>query len=809
MSLFRSSSCAGPNQTASSATTAIRAHTYSGSRAVREPPAYVYSWNEHELLVVCPYCEALEVYEFPVRIVSAPNQCRFENCIKEIKGPQICQNQAPNIFVGYTIMGYDKSKETSLPWEIDHVAAKLRVIRPSMSRGTPPGPEIISLESSYPRAVTTVRSGQEPRDLYGNTALSLAAENGDISRILDLLKSGAEINAQNSAGRTPLMQACFWGRIKAAQLILGHEPDIYTKDIRGRTALALTKQSHELDKERRTARPGYLEYREQQQHRDILRVILQHLVDLDKEEIHNATTSVEQKKNQTPKQTAGWQDAFQTYRPCAGTAGPIHLTAPIATIFTKNNLHKRTVAYLFTYDMSSPSVMAVSGWLGDSEGPNGLLNNKVATEDVKRLCRLWKHRLKWHFADDKTGLTGQTSACHVEKQLMTYFVRHYRYAPFDEVENEKMRNLRRFMPTQKLASPVILVSRNPCLGCKTFQALIEENYDVKFDVRRLRNRTEEARTIKPQRPGLRSQSRVLASIVEVEEIETPRSEHIRQSKADIAQRKEQNTPSRSHRASILRSPTLQISTTTGGTVAPALSTPKHHTTWSGRPSIHTTPSRPQIQNPPHLSTTQTVPSSMPRIPTTPAIPSVEVITPPINQRQFRPRIPATLITPPSENKNRTSSLSPTIAAKQLATKEFFAQFTLPPPLVTPVRVSGPSTPLKRAQLNVPRPPNTPHPRTASKRSITHQAPRTTPYRITRSVSVLGLITPPDSEPPIVYDEHGFAPAVAGKQVKKRKLEELTQFEATVEAAARLAGVVGDRETGTARKVWRGELWGLC
>jgi ankyrin repeat protein len=49
------------------------------------------------------------------------------------------------------------------------------------------------------------------QDSYGDTALHAAASKGLESATEMLLNAGAEINALNICGRTPLLRACYGG----------------------------------------------------------------------------------------------------------------------------------------------------------------------------------------------------------------------------------------------------------------------------------------------------------------------------------------------------------------------------------------------------------------------------------------------------------------------------------------------------------------------------------------------------------------------------------------------------------------------
>jgi ankyrin repeat protein len=91
-----------------------------------------------------------------------------------------------------------------------------------------------------------LRSGADPnaRDENGDTALIEAAWDADAALVL--IEAGANINAQNKDGLTPLMN-CIASEV--ARVLLAHGADVAIRDARGRTALDQAKESGQKERE--------------------------------------------------------------------------------------------------------------------------------------------------------------------------------------------------------------------------------------------------------------------------------------------------------------------------------------------------------------------------------------------------------------------------------------------------------------------------------------------------------------------------------------------------------------------------------
>ncbi len=78
-------------------------------------------------------------------------------------------------------------------------------------------------------------------DGYGMTILMQAAINGNLEIVKELIKKGANVNAQSNPGYTALMWAAHFGRYQIAKELIKAGADINAKTHAGQTALDMAK----------------------------------------------------------------------------------------------------------------------------------------------------------------------------------------------------------------------------------------------------------------------------------------------------------------------------------------------------------------------------------------------------------------------------------------------------------------------------------------------------------------------------------------------------------------------------------------
>lgn len=73
----------------------------------------------------------------------------------------------------------------------------------------------------------------EAQDVYGATPLHHAAQNNDVAKIEFLIKQGANLHAKNLEDLTPLHYAAFNDRLESSQYLVRHGADVFAHSRRG------------------------------------------------------------------------------------------------------------------------------------------------------------------------------------------------------------------------------------------------------------------------------------------------------------------------------------------------------------------------------------------------------------------------------------------------------------------------------------------------------------------------------------------------------------------------------------------------
>lgn len=126
-----------------------------------------------------------------------------------------------------------RTNEVVTRWTI--VAFAMLAVSFSAGCKTPPTP---STPAAAPVSApaSPAATNQAPERTLDEVALIDAAVAGDAAAVKSLLDRGVSPNTSDPDGRTPLIEAAYYGHTEIAKLLLDHGADVFAKKVHGETA---------------------------------------------------------------------------------------------------------------------------------------------------------------------------------------------------------------------------------------------------------------------------------------------------------------------------------------------------------------------------------------------------------------------------------------------------------------------------------------------------------------------------------------------------------------------------------------------
>ena len=302
----------------------------------------------------------------------------------------------------------------------------------------------------------------------GQSLLHLAVPNGHHEVVKFLLKEGADINALDDEGRTPLMEGALWSFVEIVDTLVNAGADTKIRDRQGRQAADFTEESERNDEERHMR---HIKYKEdpfvKKRHRRLVRARID---------------------SRLPKRTEAkivLEDLRDAYFYKSSIADSISFIIPIQGI--RITSFKKTAAFL-NRGPPFPVVAAVSGWTGigteefrEPEAGFQRLDAAYWQKEVFKIASELDFTFRPHHRDG-ISKPGSFNTSHAEPQLMSYFRKNYVFRDYNEGDTVSDDFLQLFMLQPRRKDGQIIASKEPCESCQAFGDCIRTKLRITFSL---------------------------------------------------------------------------------------------------------------------------------------------------------------------------------------------------------------------------------------------------------------------------------------------------------------------------------------
>ncbi|KAJ4858421.1 ankyrin repeats (3 copies) domain-containing protein [Trichoderma breve] len=276
--------------------------------------------------------------------------------------------------------------------------------------------------SQYLETSTEAKLFLHGKDETGNTTLIMAAAEKSNEMVSLLLQKGADVDATNNNGRSALMEAALWGRLRSVKALLESNASKCVKDRHGRSAMDLAQPTRRNEKERysRSSRAAADNVPERDRDRRHIAILLS---DSNGEKRHAYTGPLSESERNNYFFRKSESEMVITLH------GPIQ-SYHVLWI-------KKTAAVLDRGNQFA-RISATSGWGVDSLPPN-VHDMPSWTEQVYYIASIIGHRFEEpQYLNRDQGKPGQYYACHAEKKLIAYFLDKHVFLPKDRQPDQAL-----------------------------------------------------------------------------------------------------------------------------------------------------------------------------------------------------------------------------------------------------------------------------------------------------------------------------------------------------------------------------------